>query len=152
MQALLHIDLFSAACNDSVYYTHSVLFISIYVNRYFFLNQSVSFRRFEERMWFLSPKSIVSLWSKLQEGGGVSFKIPWHHSKTLSAVLVFTGLHTQTLAREIYFSSRFIRKQDNQTMQEYRQHRRSVYTWTFIDGLGRESGYCSADSTKQCLR
>lgn len=44
MQALLHIDLFSAACNDSVYYTHSVLFISIYVNRYFFL----SFRRFEE--------------------------------------------------------------------------------------------------------
>lgn len=152
MQALLHIDLFSATCNDSVYYTHSVLFISIYVNRYFFLNQSVSFRRFEERMWFLSPKSIVSLWSKLQEGGGCQLQ---HTLTPFQNSLCSFGFHWFThanLAREIYFSSRFIRKQDNQTMQVYRQHRRSVYTWTFIDGLGRESGYCSADSTKQCLR
>lgn len=150
MQALLHIDLFSATCNDSVYYTHSVLFISIYVNRYFFL----SFRRFEEldECGFCHPNPLYLYEVNCKREGGVSFKIPWHHSKTLSAVLVFTGLHTQTLAREIYFSSRFIRKQDNQTMQVYRQHRRSVYTWTFIDGLGRESGYCSADSTKQCLR
>lgn len=152
MQALLHIDLFSATCNDSVYmyYTHSVLFISIYVNRYFFL----SFRRFEEldECGFCHPNPLYLYEVNCKREGGVSFNIPWHHSKTLSAVLVFTGLHTQTLAREIYFSSRFIRKQDNQTMQVYRQHRRSVYTWTFIDGLGRESGYCSADSTKQCLR
>lgn len=149
MQALLHIDLFSAACNDSVYYTHSVLFISIYVNRYFFL----SFRRFEEldECGFCHPNPLY-LYEVNCKREGVSASKYLDTIPKLSAVLVFTGLHTQTLAREIYFSSRFIRKQDNQTMQVYRQHRRSVYTWTFIDGLGRESGYCSADSTKQCLR
>lgn len=87
----------------SVLHTLRIIYINIREQILFFIFPEI---RRTWRMWFLSPKSIVSLWSKLQEGGGCQLQhtlTPFQNSLCSFGFHWFT--HANPCTRDIFFFS-----------------------------------------------